>query len=139
MKLKSKIVAFLNERDRLTVKERLIRVGVYEDNIRILNKGLTQKEVLEPNSIWRRSVRYIQEQIGGGPAEFIKDVETMNNEQSLLVIETDNLNTSQIRQIKNMLEEFDLTGGKYFGQFTVEHITPGKNHRYEVPAVSINS
>lgn len=136
MELKSKIVAFLNNDQRPTVYQRLTRTGVYEESIRMLKKPLAQKEVLEPDSIWRRSVRYMQEQIGGGPAEFIADIEGMNEEQSLLVVDTDDLNPSQIRHTENAVKEFDLMGGKYFGQFSVEHITESRNHREEMPVIA---
>lgn len=76
--------------------------------------------------------RFFQKHIGGGPAELIRDLKEMKDDNRLVVIETDELNDDQVEQARELAIEYELEQAKHFGDYSVEHLTHRPGHRAEM-------
>jgi hypothetical protein len=76
--------------------------------------------------------RFFQKHIGGGPAELIRDLKDMHEEDRLVVVETDELSKEQVETARELALEYDLEQAKHFGDYSVEHLTHKPGHRAEM-------
>ena len=77
-------------------------------------------------------IRFFQKHIGGGPAEFIRDLKRMSSDDRLVVIETEDLDDDQIETVRSLAKSSQLIQAKHFGDFSVEHLTFSKDHEAEM-------
>ncbi len=86
----------------------------------------------EDSTLSGNLIRFVQKHIGGGPAEFLRDLKIMTDDDRLIVIETDQLDKDQIETARKLSQSFQLVQAKHFGDFAVEHLTFSKNHEAEM-------
>lgn len=80
--------------------------------------------------------RFVQSHLGGGPAEFIRDVREMDSNDRLILIHTDELSDADIEIARSLATSCNLVQAKHFGGYSVEHLTFKKNHDAEMQGVS---
>ena len=138
--LKNIIVGFVDKGHTDKIKEYMGSISIGSENWHFLDKTQAKKEFLAPNKgssdLLERINRIFQRHIGGGPTEFLRDIDQMKPNEVLFVAQVDGLNEETKIEIKNIMKSCRLRQSKYFGSYAVEHITLEEGHDDEMPLVS---
>ncbi len=80
-------------------------------------------------------IKEVQKQLGGGMAEFWRDLSQMQPDQRLLYIDIKDLPEKTIEKLRLIMKEFEIKQAKLVGEFSVEHITFSPGHDKEMPLI----
>lgn len=128
--LNHKIFGFFKEPELEVMKKELMDLGVSEDHILIVPASQAS-DIVDPggkhSSLFDKAKTYMQRVIGGGPSEFMRDVQRDYDQFTYMVgvqVEGD----EEKDRVGKILKSHDGHYIKFFHPMYVEHLTVERDH-----------
>ena len=138
-KLKNLLVGFTTSTHTKALQEQIERLTHKNSEVAIYSQDAAKEAFLSKHSqatLSEEWVQFFQRNIGGGPSEFLRDVEAMKADEALIVVHTKDLSRDEISALKEKYTALKLNRAKHFSPYAVEHLTMEDGHDEEIPGLS---